>query len=84
MHRCKLKHGVALDCTSARMRQIGHFVCPCKLLTPTGHAYVLQVPVSQQSLFIRTPGDPVPLDITHEEDVQTLGGLGFQVGNCNC
>lgn len=40
---------------------------------------LFKVKARQQALFLRAPGDPLPENISSEEDVRTLGELGVQV-----
>lgn len=40
---------------------------------------LFKVKAGQQALFMRAPGDPLPEDISCEEDSRTLGELGMQV-----
>jgi hypothetical protein len=40
---------------------------------------LFKVKAGQQALYLRAPGDPLPEDITCEEDSRTLGELGVQV-----
>lgn len=35
--------------------------------------------VGDQLLYLKAPGDPLPQDITGEEDAHTLAALGVQV-----
>jgi hypothetical protein len=39
---------------------------------------LFKVKAGQQALYLRAPGDPLPEDLTCEEDSSTLGELGVQ------
>ena len=54
-------------------------MCPLCVLTALPPPLSPQVRTAQQAMFIKGPGDPIPEEVTQEDDACTLGAIGLQV-----